>query len=148
MLRELDSTDTEPRERDVLAGPEGLPPAPPQGPQASTTFIGQPNQSPTVAVLQLASTGGPTTGRTFVVDERGATVGRLPECSIFIPDERLSRQHAAIQFRDGGFWLSDLGSRNGTAVNGTLVKVPQLLRNGDSIELGASLLVVKFEGDH
>jgi len=75
----------------------------------------------------------------------GATVGRLPENTIYIPDERLSREHARIEFQDGTFFLNDLGSRNGTALNGSLVSSPQALHGGDTIELGSNTLIVGLE---
>jgi FHA domain len=93
----------------------------------------------------LLATSGPSKGRTFTIPTDGATVGRLPENSVYIPDERLSREHARIEFRDGSFVLSDLGSRNGTALNGSLVSNPQTLTSGDTIELGSNTLVVNIE---
>jgi hypothetical protein len=93
----------------------------------------------------LISTNGPTRGSSYQLPLDSATVGRLPENTIYIPDERLSREHARIDFRDGKFVLTDLGSRNGTAVNGTLLSAPQPLNNGDIIELGSNTLVVNIE---
>ncbi len=93
----------------------------------------------------LVATSGPSRGSSFELPREGATVGRLPENTIYIPDERLSREHARIDFQDGKFVLTDLGSRNGTAVNGALISTPQPLNNGDTIELGSNTLVVNIE---
>jgi pSer/pThr/pTyr-binding forkhead associated (FHA) protein len=95
----------------------------------------------------LLATTGPSKGRTFAIPTNGATIGRLPENTVYIPDERLSREHARIEFRDASFILSDLGSRNGTALNGSLVSTPQTLTTGDTIELGSNTLVVNIESN-
>jgi pSer/pThr/pTyr-binding forkhead associated (FHA) protein len=144
----LDEPDTQSDQRHALASSKDKPSAAIEHPQTSTTFIGDPGtpkQMARVPALHLEVTHGPSAGKTFVVDEAGAILGRLPECYVHVPDERLSRQHAAVEFRSGGYWLRDLNSRNGTAVNGTLLTAPHLLQSGDSIEVGASLLVVKME---
>lgn len=147
MLRELDSVGGGTGERDLADAPASTSGGP-ANPSASTTFIGQqPSSQPRGVSLHLACNGGPAQGRTFVVDRGGASIGRSPECSVCLPDERLSRQHAVIEFRDAGYWLTDLGSRNGTAINGSLVKAPHLLQDGDSIELGGSLLVASLEAN-
>jgi predicted component of type VI protein secretion system len=95
----------------------------------------------------LVATNGPTRGRTFPIPIQGATIGRLPENSIYIPDERLSREHARIEFRDGSFFLNDLGSRNGTALNGSLVSDPRALSSGDTVELGSNTFIVTIEAN-
>lgn len=95
----------------------------------------------------LLATTGPSKGRTFAIPTNGATVGRLPENGVYIPDQRLSREHARIEFREGSYILSDLGSRNGTALNGSLVSTPQTLTSGDTIELGSNTLVVNIESN-
>ena len=78
----------------------------------------------------------------FEVGQSGATIGRSPDNSIQLADERLSRQHARIQFRDGAYWLTDLGSTNGTFINQTRLNEPHRLRPGDVIELGSTRLGV------
>ncbi len=57
--------------------------------------------------------------REFVLAEGAtASIGRSPSNDISIPERHVSRQHAVIAFRDGIFMISDLGSANGTFVNG------------------------------
>ena len=88
------------------------------------------------------ASAGPTKGKTFKVPPEGATIGRLPELQVYLPDERLSRRRAN---RIPGRWLLAAGPRqpvNGTALNGTLVAEMQPLQSGDTIELGSSKLVV------
>lgn len=66
-------------------------------------------------------------------------IGRNPQQSMIpIADRRLSRVHAAIEFvAQKGFYLTDLGSSNGTFVNGELIRQPVLLQDGDRIRLGS-----------
>ncbi len=97
--------------------------------------------------LRLLASTGPSQGKTFEVAEDGATLGRLPENSICLTDGRLSRHHARIEFRDGGYWLSDLGSQNGTLVNDHALSEAHLLQAGDTIELGTTRLTVMLEPD-
>jgi hypothetical protein len=97
--------------------------------------------------VRLRCVAGPAEGTTFEVNQARATLGRLPSNTIYIPDARLSRTHASIELRDDGWWLTDLGSLNGTAVNGALVQGSRSLQTGDTIELGATHLSVDIEGD-
>jgi FHA domain len=93
----------------------------------------------------LIATAGLARGRTFLVPVDGATIGRQPENAVCLPDERLSREHARIEFRESQFWLRDLGSTNGTALNGNLLSSPQVIGNGDTIDLGSNTLVVTID---
>lgn len=66
------------------------------------------------------------------------TIGRDRQLSIPIPDRRLSRHHAAIQYiQNQGFYLVDLGSMNGSFVNGEPLQGRRLLRDGDRIRLSS-----------
>jgi pSer/pThr/pTyr-binding forkhead associated (FHA) protein len=67
------------------------------------------------------------------------TIGRdSRQTNLSIQDKRLSRCHAAIQYVEGrGFYLIDLGSSNGSFVNGELVKQATLLKDGTQIRLGS-----------
>lgn len=62
-------------------------------------------------------------------------LGRHLDCEVPLPSPSASRRHAALRFRDGRWVLQDLGSRNGTRVNGERVQRCELLP-GDVIELG------------
>jgi hypothetical protein len=67
------------------------------------------------------------------------TIGRLPECEVVITDPGASRKHAQVVRRDDGFVLTDLGSTNGTLVNGETVR-ERLLVDGDRITIGSTVL--------
>lgn len=64
-----------------------------------------------------------------------ATIGRLDTSDICIREQHVSRQHAVIQYRDGVFLVSDLGSANGVFVNGAHIEEPFPLVSGDEIRL-------------
>jgi serine phosphatase RsbU (regulator of sigma subunit)/pSer/pThr/pTyr-binding forkhead associated (FHA) protein len=75
------------------------------------------------------------------------TIGRSRENDIFLPDQWLSRHHAEIR-RDGeSFALRDLGSKNGTLLNGTRIAGEQRLRPGDVITLGEHALTFQTESE-
>ena len=118
----------------------------PYAPSESSTVILEP-KGQRLASLRLVASTGPSQGSVFDVGEAGATLGRLPENSICLTDGRLSRHHARIEFRDGGHWLSDLGSQNGTLVNDRPLTEAHRLQAGDSIELGTTRLTVVLDPD-
>lgn len=89
-----------------------------------------------------AAPGGAVAHRVTLPDgthvrlERGRmTLGRLATCDVTIDDRTVSREHAALVRRGGEWWIVDLGSTNGTAVNGTRA-AEQPLNPGDRIQLG------------
>jgi hypothetical protein len=118
----------------------------PYAPSESSTVILEPKVQRAVGIRLVANTG-PAQGSVFDVGETGATLGRLPENSICLTDGRLSRHHARIDFRDNGYWLSDLGSQNGTLVNDHPLTEAHRLQAGDSIELGTTRITVMLDAD-
>src|SRR5262249_29631447 len=79
------------------------------------------------------------------IDLRGsASVGRAPENAVVLDDELVSRRHALIQAQEGEFWLVDLGSANGSQVNGKRIAQPVKLRPGDVIQISGTRM--KFSG--
>ena len=71
------------------------------------------------------------------------TIGRDPANSITINDAEISRRHARLTYQGGKYVLEDLGSTNGTFVNGIRVQGEQPLANGDSLRFGA--VTMRFE---
>ena len=63
------------------------------------------------------------------------TIGRLADCDVVLKDKGASRKHAQLKRRDGAWTLTDLGSTNGTRVNGVRVD-KQTLEDGDEITFG------------
>ncbi len=72
--------------------------------------------------------------------EDGATLGRSSDCTVTIDDTTVSKHHARLTLENGA-WLEDLGSTNGTYVNGRRVEGSTVLRPGDRIALGAAKIV-------
>ena len=69
--------------------------------------------------------------------ENTATLGRIEECEVTIIDPGISREHARVTGRRGVFIVEDLGSSNGTRLNGETINGPEVLRDGDYITVGA-----------
>ena len=84
-------------------------------------------------------------GKRLVVGPTGATLGRSRQCDVVLNDPNVSRQHAEIRPRGGSWVLSDLGSTNGSCLNGRRIDSPEVLKRGDEIELGTSALTFELE---
>jgi hypothetical protein len=79
-------------------------------------------------------------GRDHVITGERVVLGRSRECELRVADLNVSRQHAEIRREDGAYWIVDLGSMNGTLVNGKHVE-RRLLDDGDRITLGSTDIV-------
>ncbi len=85
------------------------------------------------------------TETTVTVNQNEFTIGRLPECDLYLPFGGVSRKHARLVKTADGVWnIEDLGSKNGTQVNQCLVNHAQELHHGDIVWLGNVNLVVLF----
>jgi Protein of unknown function (DUF3662)/Inner membrane component of T3SS, cytoplasmic domain len=84
-------------------------------------------------------------GKRVVIGPGGATVGRGRQADVVLNDPNVSRQHAEIRPRGGSWVLTDLGSTNGSQLNGRRVDGSEVLRPGDEIEVGASVLTFTLE---
>ncbi len=89
--------------------------------------------------LRLASGDGPS--EFFALRGDRVVLGRAHECDLILPDVLLSRRHAEVVRTAGGWALRDLGSLNGTRLNGVRVAGEQLLRDGDEIRMSDWRLV-------
>lgn len=87
--------------------------------------------------LQAASAGGGT-----ALEQDRVTLGRAG-ADIDLDDRTVSILHAVIERVTGGWVLQDLGSRNGTFVNGSRINGPRALRSGDEIRLGSSRILFR-----
>ena len=84
-------------------------------------------------------------GKRLLVGPAGVTLGRSRQCDVVLDDPNVSRQHAEIRPRGGSWVLTDLGSTNGSRLNGRTVEGPEVVRSGDEIELGATVLRFEVE---
>jgi hypothetical protein len=88
---------------------------------------------------------GPNEGARFLLDRNVVSVGRHPDSDIFLDDVTVSRRHAEFR-RDGTrFWVHDVGSLNGTYVNGERSD-DRLLATGDEVQIGKFKLVAFIGG--
>ncbi len=76
-------------------------------------------------------------GDRFVLGETVVTIGRMPDSVITLEDPNVSRNHAEIRPQGGGFVVADLGSTNGTKINGVKVS-ERVLQDGDELTFGAT----------
>lgn len=81
-------------------------------------------------------------GRRIPLGPTALVIGRLPEVEVVLNDPNVSRRHAEIYRQDGDIVLRDLGSTNGTKVNGTPVTVTTIV-DGDEIIIGATRMVLE-----
>ena len=84
-------------------------------------------------------------GKRMVVGPSGATLGRSRKCDIVVDDPNVSREHAEVRPRGGSWVLRDLGSTNGSSINGRRTDGAEVLKPGDEIELGTSTMTFELE---
>ncbi len=93
---------------------------------------------------QITMRSGPTPGKTYPLRQEETLLGRDLANDIVINDAEVSRRHARLILREGSMYAEDLGSTNGTFLNGERISGAQELRPGDVITLGDSI-VLAFE---
>ena len=98
-----------------------------------------PEQKPLIVMRS-----GPIPGSSFYLEKTEVTLGRDLANDIPVPDQEISRRHARFVTRTDGVYIEDLGSTNGTILNGVRISSPQRLNNGDLITL-AEATVMSFE---
>lgn len=82
----------------------------------------------------LIAQSGPLDGQRWGIDKE-IHIGRDQECDIMIPDRQVSRFHARFSVSPDGILIEDLGSKNGTFINGEQIENPVLLKDGDIIQI-------------
>ena len=102
-----------------------------------------PNQAAPILVVQE----GQLAGRRWRVDTDAITLGRGEECDIVLPDRQVSRVHARVSRAEDGFYIEDLGSKNGTYVNGMPVRDRVKLQDGDEIQVALSVRLLFVGAD-
>lgn len=96
------------------------------------------SKSTTISLGTLLCTEGELAGKTFSMTEKGLTIGRDNECDIRLNSEVISRRHSWIGPKGGDIAVRDMGSTNGTFVNGKKVEGVLPLQKGDAISLSKS----------
>ncbi len=93
-------------------------------------------------IYQITVRSGPEPGKTFPLEQEEVFMGRDLANEITISDPEVSRRHARFIMQDDNIMLEDLGSTNGTFLNGERISTPQQLRPGDVITLGENIVMV------
>lgn len=101
----------------------------------ATPALGVSRRRPRLVIL-----AGTNVGAVYAVGN-STTLGRASSASIRIDSEEISRQHARIFEAPGGWALEDMGSRNGTFLNGGRLSAMKMLGDGDKIELGSGIVL-------
>jgi hypothetical protein len=111
----------------------------------STVSESAPESAPEVGAAEPAlayltvidpAASGLAPGSTIAVHGR-AVLGRGGEAQIRLPDPSVSARHALISFSHGGWWIEDLGSRNGTVIDGETIASETKLQPGNVLQFGA-----------
>ncbi len=112
--------------------------------EASSTLTSQ--LSLGEAQAQLMFVAGPNEGAAIPLGEEQITFGRSAECIVTLDDMQVSSFHCAVTAADGQFFLTDLGSTNGTFHNGQRVDGAANIAPGDLVEVGGSVLELRVTG--
>ena len=105
------------------------------------TMMGQGRPAATLVVRQ-----GTQAGMSFVIQGNQAVMGREEGLEVVLQDPESSRRHARVIWQGGRYVIEDMGSTNGTFVNGMQITSPLALNPGDSIGIGQTALVFQLSG--
>jgi len=83
----------------------------------------------------VVRSGGGRAGEHFLLEKEETTVGRSPDCDVFLDDVTVSRRHALVVRRDGKFFIEDKGSLNGTFLNRRRIESGPL-EDDDELQIG------------
>jgi len=83
----------------------------------------------------VVRSGGGRAGEHFVPRGERTTIGRSPDCDVFLDDVTVSRKHAVLVHKDDAYYIEDQGSLNGTFVNRKRVESARL-EDGDEVQVG------------
>jgi len=95
-----------------------------------------------MAQFQFVMRSGPTPGVTFPLEGDQLIIGRDSSNGVPINDAEISRKHSRLSFQGGKYVLEDLGSTNGTFVNGQRLSGPVVLKPGDVVSLGEQIVLM------
>lgn len=113
----------------------GAGPSPGERPRRSSGASARPKSE-----AKLVCIAGPSEGQEFTLSGAEAVIGRASENAVSIPDTSVSRRHVLLRRSVSGWAVSDMGSGNGTLVNGEAITDETPLRSGDVITLGETEL--------
>jgi len=91
----------------------------------------------------LTVTEGSLAGTTLTLMDSGVLLGRNPECTLVLDDDFASGRHARIFRRDGGWFVEDLGSTNGTFLGSTRLANPMPVEVGSTLRIGKTIFELR-----
>ena len=114
-------------------------------PAVEPAFPAPPVAPPEDAPATLVFLTGPGSGRIFGLKAHMVMIGRGQDNDVVLDDPATSSHHCRIESRNGAFWLADLGSTNGTLINGEPV-VEKQLQHGDVLSIGQNTIRFALKG--
>jgi hypothetical protein len=113
------------------------------GSETTMSYTPEEGETPALTLEELGAdgpalvvrSGGGRAGEHFVPQGERTTIGRSPDCDIFLDDVTVSRKHAVLLNRDDAFYIEDQGSLNGTFLNRRRIESGRL-ENGDELQIG------------
>ena len=118
------------------SAPAGTQPAPPSAAAGRSA----PFPRREVGARRLVVTAGPLRGTTLPLSTSAILIGRAPSCTLVLDDDYSSQRHARVFPQDGGWFVEDLGSTNGTFVGREKITEPTAVGVGVQIRVGQSTL--------
>lgn len=112
---------------------------PPEDSTAPTTHPRRRAQGGPPARASVVIVEGPGAGQEYPLEKAVSVVGREKGADILLPDSAVSRRHVALEAAGGAFSLKDLGSTNGTLLNGRKIR-ESAIRHGDRFQVGNTVL--------
>jgi sigma-B regulation protein RsbU (phosphoserine phosphatase) len=96
-------------------------------------------------MTSLVTIKGPIPGQRFALHGDSALIGRQEDAAIYLDSLAVSRQHARIHCHGGEYFIEDIGSSNGTFVNGRRISGPTLLTERDALQIGPYVLTLRAD---
>ena len=138
-LRVVRAVWVELREPRLVAAPPGAPGPPPPATRAAASIPTGRNVPRELAIVSPE----PEKGQAFALGDE-ISIGRAVGCAVALPtDTFVSQVHARVFRRGDEYWVEDLGSTNGTLVNGRKLSGPAPLRKGDRLQVGRTVLELR-----
>jgi len=88
-------------------------------------------------IVKMIVSSGKNAGRAITIKRNKLLIGRAEECDVRPLSEEVSRRHCSIVVGPSDVWVEDLGSRNGTFVNGTRIGARTAVSHGDLVRIGS-----------
>ena len=103
----------------------------------------RPSQPVAPQATRLVVTEGRLSGTTIPLSTSAVLIGRAPACTLVLDDDYASGRHARVFYDDKSWFVEDLGSTNGTHVNGERITAPTQLQAGTQLRIGTTVLELR-----